>query len=267
MPLLIAAAVAAAATWDGWRWYLGRLAASPEEGLALALTVLFLAGLGWTRRAEASRVDPIAAARGLLPATLALAAYAAGFFFLPPIVRAAIAVGTTLHLLLAAAFGGRAPPAFWGLVALSMPVVPSLQFVLGFPMRAVAATLSVGLLRAQGLDVVREGTLLVWQDRQVQFDAPCSGVNMLWAALVMTLMAALLLRLDTGKTLLAVALAALVTIAANGLRGAALFHMETGFVAGLPSWAHEGVGLALFLLSAILVLSAAARLAPRSSAP
>ena len=44
----------------------------------------------------------------------------------------------------------RPPLAFWGLVALSLPVLPSLQFVLGYPMRIVSATLTVGLLQPAG---------------------------------------------------------------------------------------------------------------------
>jgi hypothetical protein len=86
-----------------------------------------------------------------------------------------------------AAFRER-PVAFWGLIALALPVLPSLQFTLGYPMRVISATLAVGLLQAQGLMVARQGTFLLWRDEMVQFDAPCSGVSMLWASLLLTLM-------------------------------------------------------------------------------
>ena len=48
-PLLVAALVMAA-TWDAWRWYLGRVSAAPEEAAALALTVAFLGAVGIMRR-------------------------------------------------------------------------------------------------------------------------------------------------------------------------------------------------------------------------
>ena len=65
---------------------------------------------------------------------------------------------------------------------------------------------TVGLLQAQGLAVARQGTFLLWRDEMVQFDAPCSGVNMLWAGLLLTLMGCVLFRLGAMKVAVAVAL-------------------------------------------------------------
>jgi hypothetical protein len=108
------------------------------------LTVAFLGALGVSRRSKEAMRLP------LIPIALLLAAFAASYGMLPPIARAAIAIAATLFCGHLAAFKERPPVAFWGLVALALPVVPSLQFVLGYPMRIVCAALSVGLLQVHG---------------------------------------------------------------------------------------------------------------------
>jgi exosortase/archaeosortase family protein len=129
-----------------------------------------------------------------------------------------------------------------------------LQFTLGYPMRVVSAALTVGLLQAHGLMVARQGTFLVWRDEMVQFDAPCSGVNMLWAGLLLTLMGCVLLRLGALQVAIALVLSVALAIACNVLRAASLFYVETGLVPDAPGWWHEGIGIAAFVLSAAVTL-------------
>jgi exosortase/archaeosortase family protein len=248
-PLLLAALVTAA-TWDAWRWYLARVAAAPEEAAALPLTVAFLAVLGVARLARPAPPHPLP----LVPVAVLLAAYAASHVLLPPIVRAALAMSVTLYCFHLAAFRERPPIAFWGLVVLALPVLPSLQFTLGYPMRVVSAALTVGLLQTHGLVVARQGTFLVWRDEMVQFDAPCSGVNMLWAGLLLTLMGCVLLRLGALKVAIALALSVVLAIACNVLRAASLFYVETGLVPDAPGWWHDGIGVTAFVLSAAVTL-------------
>ena len=137
---LLAATLVTAATWDAWRWYLARVAATPEEALSLAATVIFLAALGIARARRPAAPRPMA----LVQAAILLGAYASTYAFLPPIMRAALAIAATLYGFHLALFRERPPIAFWGLVALALPVLPSLQFVLGYPMRVVSATLEIG---------------------------------------------------------------------------------------------------------------------------
>ena len=86
----------------------------------------------------------------LVPAVFLLVAYAFSHLLTPPIVRCAIAVMAVLWCGYVAATDERPPIAFWGLAALSLPVLPSLQFTLGFPMRVASAAMTVGLLRLRG---------------------------------------------------------------------------------------------------------------------
>jgi exosortase/archaeosortase family protein len=261
-PALICALVALA-TWDGWRWYAGRVVAMPEEALALVLTIALLAFLGTTRKTPPAGGQPLP----LRALTGLLLTYAALRMTAPPIFAAALAVSATLFCLYAALFKERPPVAFWGLVALSLPVLPSLQFTLGYPLRIVSAALTVGLLQLQGLSIERQGTFLLWRGEMVQFDAPCSGINMLWAGLLLTMMGGVLLRLGAVKLLLAFIASVLLTIAANVLRAASLFYVETGLLAPTPVWWHEGAGLAAFLMSSAAMLWVLVRLQDPEATP
>jgi exosortase/archaeosortase family protein len=254
--------LAAGATWGGWRWYLERVWVAPEEAVALAVTVLFLAAAGWARRSKLASAPPVPH----LPMAILLAAYAASHLLLPPIMRAALAIAATLFALYQAALRERPPAAFWGLVALALPVLPSLQFVLGYPMRIVSAALSVALLNAQGLAVARQGTFLEWRGEMLQFDAPCSGVNMLWAALLLTLMGCVLLRFGVLKVMAAIALSAVLTIGCNVLRASSLFYIESGLVPHAPAWWHDAIGIAAFSLSAAVTLWLLRRWSPETVA-
>ena len=257
---LVVAVLVTAATWGAWRWYAERISEAPEEAAALVLTIAFLAIAGNLRRREPAAQSPIQLLPitllpiPLLPVALLLAVYAAGHAFLPPIARAALAVAACLFAWHIAFFKDRPPVAFWGLAALALPVVPSLQFTLGYPMRVVSAALTVALLQAHGFVIARQGTFLLWRDEMIQFDAPCSGVNMLWAGLMLTLMACTLFRLRVPKVLLAIALSIVLTIGCNVLRASSLFYVEAGFIPQAPGWWHEGIGLAAFALSSLATL-------------
>jgi exosortase/archaeosortase family protein len=134
-------------------------------------------------------------------------------------------------------------------------------------MRLVSAALSVGFLQAHGLAVTRQGTFLAWRGELIQFDAPCSGVNMLWAGLLLTLMGCVLFRFGVIKVVVAVALSLVLAIACNVLRAVSLFYVEAGLVPHAQAWWHEGIGLAAFTLSAAVTLWLLTRLRGRETVP
>ncbi|MEQ1717961.1 MAG: archaeosortase/exosortase family protein [Hyphomicrobium sp.] len=251
---LVTLVIVAAVFWDAWRWYGARIAATPEEALALALTVLLVLVAGTRARNGPWRLHNVP----LLPLAGFFAAYAAGHTiaqpFAPAIALAAIAVTAVLYALYRALAGERPPVAFYALAALSLPVLPSLQFVLGFPMRVVSASITVGLLNLQGVAVTREGTHLRWSGETIQFDAPCSGVNMLWAGMMLTLAACILWKSGWISTALALGASLLLTLIANVLRAVSLFYVEAELVTGVPAWGHEAIGLAAFALSSAVTI-------------
>lgn len=272
---LLALFVVVAATWHAWRWYLNRIMVAPEEGAALVMSVGFVLAMAWRERAidrmswcepllEASSQNDAHASTppnlrrrpegpwnpGLLVSAL-LVLYAVSFAAgMPPIGRAALAVCAAVACVYGALLKQRPPLALFALIALSLPVLPSLQMTFGYGLRVVSAAMTAGMLRAQGLAVERQGTFLVWRGEMVQFDAPCSGVNMVWAGLLIALMGSIALRLSFWRSALAVLAGALLAVMGNVLRASSLFYVETGLVAGMPPFAHEAIGVVAFALGA-----------------
>ncbi|NIB41385.1 exosortase/archaeosortase family protein [Pseudomaricurvus alkylphenolicus] len=234
--------------WNSWLWYWQRMAASPQEGMVMfGLLILLLIALVKNLPAQSSR-DPIS----FYPLTTLLLCYGiAHLLGAPALIRAALAILPILYTLYVAAFGRRPPLSFWSLAVLALPVLPSLQFYLGYPARLVSASLTVPLLNINGFDVQRQGTYLMWQGDMLQFDAPCSGITMLWGGWFLCSALAFGLRLNTWLTILALCLAPLLVLFANVLRASSLFYIEFNPAISLPAWSHEGVGAAAFVFVAL----------------
>ncbi len=255
--------VQVAALWPVWAWVAGRLAASPGEGAGLL--ALVVAGIVLWRAAPAAPPP----APLLLPTPLMLA-YAAAVPFAPPLVAAIFGVAALVATASAVRMGTRLHLGLCGLALLALPVLPSLHFFLGYPLRAGVAQAAAPLLRGTGYPVLAEGACLRWHGTLVAIDAPCSGVNMLWTGLVLALALAAWLRLSALRTLAALGLALLAVLAGNILRVTALFYPEAGLL-HLPPWGHAGIGVVTFVLAAgvitwgVLCLEGKGPCAPSSS--
>ncbi|MCP4702125.1 MAG: exosortase/archaeosortase family protein [Gammaproteobacteria bacterium] len=240
-PLIVG--IQLAAFWPVWQWYAARFMDSPEDRwglLALGALALFFARKGCER---AEMPDSL-----WLPALLTLL-YAGSYAFLPPLPRAAIAViavGCTLSVL---RFGRAVQPGVWGLLLLSLPLIPSLQFYLGYPLRLIVASVAAPLIRLTGFAVVQSGVYLNWRDHPILIDAPCSGIKMLWAGFYLTFTLACFYRLGPARTAVVSGLAFVAIVLGNLFRATALFYIETGIV-DFPAWTHTGIGLLTFALVA-----------------
>jgi len=223
------------ACWPVARWYIARMSDGSDDpwGLAaLAAAAIYAPRFGWAEPLRRSSVWLLCGLVGV---------YAAGYAFLPPLVHALLAV-TAIGV---AAGRRRFPLAWWSLLVLSLPIVATLQFYLGFPLRLATTALCVPLLRLGGLHVVAEGTALHWAGETVIVDAPCSGIHMLWTGLFLAASLACWQRLETRQAFRLLQRASLTVFVANVLRATALFCIESKLWPS-PSWAHEGVGLVLF---------------------
>ena len=234
-PGLIAALLLILAFWPVARWYGLRLDDGSDEPMGL----LALLAAGWflwrdRDRLGMSRLSIGAGAGGLV-------GYLLVFAWLPPMFRALAAiliVGTVFRV-------GRAPAGTWLLLVLSLPVVASLQFYAGWPLRLGAATVAEGSLQLLGLEVVREGVALIWQGQRIEVDVPCSGVRMLWTGLFFHGVLAAERRLALRTLLWLTPLCIGLILAANVLRTVLLFFKESGLIV-LPEWTHEGIGVLVF---------------------
>lgn len=72
---------------------------------------------------------------------------------------------------------------------------------------------------------------------------------MLWTGLYLVFALACYYRLNARRTVLAALLALALIIVGNAFRAVGLFYVEAEVLA-FPAWAHEGLGVAVFLLTA-----------------
>ncbi len=230
--------------WHVWQWYFNRIKSSPEE--AIGLIVIFTFVLFWCVWTIFHRHTVFKFS--LWPISLLLFIYSLSFFLpIPSIVKSAVAFLTLFLTVYWASFGSHPPVSFWGLVVLSLPVVPSLQFYLGYPARYISASMTVPLLQLNGLSVSQSATNLIWNNQLIQFDAPCSGVTMLWAGLLVSLFISFVYGFSLFKTAVAVIVACLFVLFGNVLRGSSLFYLETGAIPFEAAWLHEGIGVGAFV--------------------
>lgn len=233
----------ALATWPVWRWYVLRSIDGSDEpwGLLALATLIVLALRNGFSLPEAAR-------RFIGPAIL-LAVYALTYRSLSPLPRALIAAGAFGALC----FTWRTAMAQVGLLVLSLPIVASVQFYLGYPLRVLAAEASVAALRMLDIAVTREGTLLHWRGETIMVDAPCGGVRMLWVGFYLAASLAAWGRLDNRRALMLFAGTLVLVVGANVVRATALFFKESGLVA-LPEWTHAAFGALMFGIAALLIV-------------
>ena len=139
------------------------------------------------------------------------------------------------------------------LLLLALPIIASLQFYLGFPLRLLVAHASALLLSIFGINATAAGASIVHDGTTVLIDAPCAGIGMLWIGSFVAALLSYLHAADGRRTLLNGAAAALLVLLANIARNTVLFFPESGRV-HWPAWSHEAVGL-LALAAAIVPLT------------
>jgi exosortase len=198
-------------------------------------------------------------------AALLMLTYAASYPFALPLVRAVIAISALAAACSAFWFGRRMELWLWGLLLLALPLIPSLSFYVGYPLRVVVGDITSALLQMNGFPVVRDGATLLWGSRQIAIDAPCSGIKMLWTGAYLSCALAGLQRFDARRALLLGSFALVIVMLANVLRATALFYVEAGVVPQAQP-AHALIGVIVFAVTAISIAGAAMRLSKAAHA-
>ncbi|MES2185232.1 MAG: exosortase Q [Pseudomonadota bacterium] len=226
---LLALATLGGLVWQARR----RLCAAPRLGW------LLLALLGTAAATLARGVPGVAALPPLLAGLLSVLALAAGLLaFLPrhqktPRRTAARAAGVTATPVL-------------GLAVLALPLLSSLQFYAGYPLRVITAEASRWLL-APAFTVLREGSTLLVDGRLVIVDAPCSGVQMAWLGYFTACAVALWAGRSDREFLTRLPLVGVLVLAGNIVRNSILVASE-GAGRVPAQWQHDGLGLVLLAL-------------------
>jgi MYXO-CTERM domain-containing protein len=232
-------ALLAASLWTTAWWMGQRMLDGSDEPLgALALAALAL--LLWVCRRR------LRAAPRLGWLALALAGCAASTVTLgqvPPLVSSLLgllALGAGLAAFLPSNVS-TAP--VLGLSLLSLPLLASLQFYAGYPLRVITAEASRWLLAA-GFEVERSGASLLVDGRLVIVDAPCSGVQMLWLGYFTACVVALHAGRRNAAFLARLPAVSALVLAGNVLRNAVLTAAEASGH-HLAGWAHDAAGLVI----------------------
>lgn len=230
-------------------WYAERVTDGSDEplGVIALLAALVLLLVRFHRAAERATVSfhPDRWLGGALLLVLLQATPLAHF----PLISGVVAIGII-------GWSVRMAEGKAGLIALlvlSLPLVASLDFYAGYPLRLAASQISALLLNLAGLGVERAGVLLLDAGNVVGMDPPCAGVRMLWTACFTAAIVAARQRLTWQRTLLLLGFSVVCVVLGNSVRAALVFFPESGRVHWLE-WAHPGVGLAVHaaVLGAIL---------------
>lgn len=235
------------ALWPHLTWMAQRLTDGSDEpwgALALATVLVLLL------RDRAALAMPSSRALAT-SAVLALCA-AAALWWLPALLAAAIAM-LALAVFVTAALSSRPATPMATLLLLSLPLIASLQFYLGFPLRVATAHAAAPLLALFGVDATPAGAALQAGALTVLIDAPCAGIGMLWVGSYTAALLSYLNGASARRTLANGAVAALIVFAANVLRNVALFFPEAGLI-DAPAAAHDVVGLLAFAVALVPIV-------------
>ena len=225
------------ALWPTWWWMAQRMVDGSDEPLG-ALALAALGCLLWHNRLRLRAAPRLGwqflaligvvlttALQGhwpdLLLALLGLLSLAAGLIaFLP----SAVAMAPVL-----------------GLSVLSLPLLASLQFYAGFPLRLVTAEASRWML-ALTHTVERSGSSLIVDGQLIVVDAPCSGVQMAWLGYFTACGVALASQRNNRSFLLRLPVVSALVLLGNVLRNTALVALQASGI-HLGAWGHDAVGL------------------------
>lgn len=236
------------ALWPVWRWSAQRMSDGSDDPFGIVALLALLLML-WRERGHLSAPPrlPWLLLTLLLCATTSLAPG------LPSLLRGVLAVLALFSCVLALRAPGQALLAWLGLGLLALPIMSSLQFFIGYPLRVLTAEISAWLLRGGGLEVLRQGSTLEVAGQLVMVDAPCSGIQMAWVAYFTAFATAAWLRLSDRQLLRRLPLLGVLVLTGNILRNSLLVLQETGRL-DWPGWMHEGTGLLVFVGVCALVL-------------
>jgi len=242
--LLYYPALVFAAFWPVGAWYIQRIGDRSDEPWGV-LALITLGILLIRNKAEV-------ALRWDLLTALVLLTYVCGCSRLPPLGNALL---FALFVASSVVYRGmRFHPGVSALTFLSLPIIPTLQFVFGYPLRAMVSELSATILRTVGMSVVRSGTLLQYGEKLIFVDAPCSGIRMLWVGSYLTAVLLCVFRLSKRSSSVAILLSWTLLFTGNVIRALNLFFLEI-FLPNYPEFLHGAVGLAAFGTASLLLFA------------
>ena len=225
------------ALWPTWWWMGQRMVDGSDDPLGV-LALAALATVLWQHRHQLRAAPRL----GLQAAALAGAVLTTVLHGQLPDLLVGLVSLLSLALGLLAFLPARVATApVLGLSVLSLPLLASLQFYAGFPLRVVTAEASRWLL-SLAHTVERTGSSLVVNGQLVIVDAPCSGVQMAWLGYFTACAVALAVGRSNRSFVLRLPVVSGLVLLGNVLRNTVLVALQASGV-HLPAWGHDAIGL------------------------
>jgi exosortase/archaeosortase family protein len=254
-------ALLALALWPTW-WWMGQRTVDGSDDPLGVLALAALATVLWQNRGRlraAPRLGLQAAA--LVGAVLTTVLHGQ----LPDLLVALISLLSLALGLLAFLPARVATAPVLGLSVLSLPLLASLQFYAGFPLRVVTAEVSSWFL-SLAHTVQRSGSSLLVDGQLIIVDAPCSGVQMAWLGYFTACAVALAVGRANRSFLLRLPVVSVLVLLGNVLRNTVLVALQASGT-HLPSWGHDAVGLLVLVAVCAGIAWAMARPATSEATP
>ncbi|MDR2529001.1 MAG: exosortase/archaeosortase family protein [Synergistaceae bacterium] len=240
---------AALAGWSFWPWLWGRwfgVGGALLQGCMFFLMIIAAWATGLRREVG---TEPLWGAGAFLVATRV------SYPFIPRLLSAALFF-SALYWTLRTAL----PPeerkgrvALWPLLLLCLPLMPSAQFVLGYPLRLLAArlaTLALPGTRAVGCGLT-DGVV------EVFVDAPCAGAGMLYGMLLLAAGVGFVFRLEARRVVCLLCGGVVLALWANASRAVLLFAAHANILPVSLARYESTVGLFYFTVGGLLLTAAA----------
>ena len=233
-----------AAFWPLGTWYTRRLADGGDEPLGL----IVLAVLGIIIFTSKDKLNYPPNKAHLYISGIFFALYLVSCFWLPPILRCIPAIFCIVFY-----FGWEKYPGKLALMILSLPIITSLQFYLGYPLRLISAETTKWLVWPFVNEITREGTMLIAFNKVVGVDPPCSGIQILWTGLVFTNIIVAFVRMKWLQAIQFNLIAVTLLLLTNSIRAALLFAPESGTIEISPLL-HNGIGTVCYSVSIVILV-------------
>ena len=234
--------------WPVWRWYgLRMLDGSDEPWGVLALVtllVLLIRKGSWNKPSN----------QAMFFSSIIAAIYVLGYGVMPPLFKGILAVIAIAFSISSICYKRTLQMGVVGLLLLSLPLIASLQFYGGFPIRVITAFVSSQILTLIGFEVHPQGTLLYWLGEIIAVDAPCAGIKMMWTGLYLNFTLATWRNLSFLATWLSTSFTLFSVFIGNILRATLLFFTESGLV-NAPDMAHQAIGILVFTVITLAIYS------------
>lgn len=235
--------------WPVTIWYVERLLDKSDEPLGIVSLITFAVVILVRQESVSTR------GTFKIPVTafVCLVLYVATWPIAPKLLSAIIAVVAIGFLIDSQAGKFKLGLGSWLLLLFSLPIVSSLNFYSGYPLRLVVGKIAAPLISMVGFPTIADGTALIWNSQMIQIDAPCSGIKMLWFALFVGAVLSSVLELSLFNSAAVLSSAVLASLLGNVLRITSLFFIEAKVLpieASQEQFIHQSVGAVSFAIAA-----------------